>query len=364
MKRSKIGVLLINLGTPDSPSNRDVYKYLIEFLTDKRVITSSWILRQILVRGFIVPRRYKQSAASYRAIWTKNGSPLLTHGQNLTKALQDYLGENFVIELAMRYQNPSIKKALKNILEYDLEKLIIFPLFPQYASATTGSVHEKVMDYFKNEQVIPNITFVEQYAAHPALIDSFIAVSKEKLQNHYDHILFSFHGLPKSHLTSLDKKNHCFKKTNCCQTLCTDNAKCYSAQCYSTAFAIANQLNLSKDDYSISFQSRLGKEPWLEPYTTNTIKDLVSIGKKKIAVFCPSFICDCLETTFEIGVEYQEEFKKLGGEVLDLIPGLNDHPVWVSGLANIIKEYAGQCEVALNPTYSSACQRDVDHILA
>lgn len=278
--KNKIGVLLVNLGTPKSPKPKDVFHYLNEFLTDGRVIDNSWLMRQLLVRGLIVPLRYRNSARSYAAIWTKEGSPLLIYGRKVQEGVQQSLGDNFLVELAMRYQNPPIEGALERFRKAQIERLIVIPLFPQYASATTGSVHQKVMEIVSKWQVIPHLTLINNFATHPGLIEAFCAQARKHSIKDYDHLVFSFHGLPQKHLTKIDAHQWCFKNENCCEKVCEKNTNCYSAQCYSTAYAIVEQLQLPKDKYTICFQSRLGKDPWLQPYTTQMLKDLRSQGKK------------------------------------------------------------------------------------
>jgi ferrochelatase len=316
-------ILLVNLGTPDSPAPRDVYRYLIEFLTDERVLGLSWLKRQLLVRGFIVPTRCKASAKAYSTIWTKEGSPLMTHSVNLKNALQQFLGKDFHVALAMRYQTPTIANAIKELLAKNPEHLIVLPLFPQYASATTGSVHQKVMEVLKTAKFFPKLTFLNHFAVHPALIAAYKEIASNYSHADYDHVLFSFHGLPKKQLSCL---------TSCCQ----NKGNCYSAQCYGMTQALIASIGIPKEKCSISFQSRLGKDPWLEPFTSNTLQNLAASGKKRVLVFSPSFVCDCLETIFEIGEECNQEFLHAGGEKLQLVPGLNSHPAWVKALAGII----------------------------
>ncbi len=339
--KEKIGVLLVNLGTPDSPKPKDVFRYLNEFLTDGRVIDNSWLMRQMLVRGLIVPLRFRNSARSYSAIWTKEGSPLMVYGRKVQLGLQHALGDSFIVELAMRYQNPPIKQRLDHLRQAQVEKLIILPLFPQYASATTGSVHQKVMEIVSKWDVVPQITFINSFATHPKMIDAFCAqVSQHRLDD-YDHLVFSFHGLPQKHLTKIDKHQRCFKTQGCCEKVCDENKNCYSAQCYATAHAIVKQLNITPEKYTVCFQSRLGSDPWLQPYTTKMLQELCSQGKKRILVMCPAFVCDCLETIYEVREEYAQEFKHLGGEKLDLVDGLNDHPIWIEALQAIVEKHAG-----------------------
>ena len=332
-------MLLVNLGTPDSPAPKDVFRYLNEFLTDPRVIDIPWLSRQLLVRGLIVPFRFRQSAASYAKIWTSKGSPLKVYGFGLRDALQELMGNKYCVDLAMRYQSPSIETVIKNMLQKGVERLIVVPLFPQYASATTGSVHQKVMEILSREQVIPETIFIKQFFSHPALIRSFAAIGKSYHPENYDHVLFSFHGLPKRQILKCDTQNHCFQKENCCDVMNKSHTSCYSAQCYASARAIAEELSLDKNAFSVSFQSRLGNDPWLEPFTSAVIEDLAKQGKKRVLVFCPAFVSDCLETIFEIEVENRVEFQKHGGETLTLVQGLNIHPVWVEGLKEIITDH-------------------------
>lgn len=336
------GVLLVNLGTPDSPKLRDVYRYLIEFLTDGRVIDSSWLSRQLLVRGAIVPFRLKQSARSYEAIWTDEGSPLKMYGYRVREALQEKLGDGFCVALAMRYQNPSIESGLEELIQAGVDRILVLPLFPHYASATTGSVHQKVMEVVSRYEVIPEITFISQYATHPQLIAAICESASGFSLEDYDHIIFSFHGLPKRQVLKADRDNICLKNPDCCRIMCGSNRNCYSAQCHAMARELGMALNLDEDDYSIVFQSRLGKDPWLQPYFSEMIELLVHRGKKRVLVFCPSFVCDCLETIYEIGVEYANEFKKAGGEALDLVPGLNDSEKWIDALETIVKEHINE----------------------
>lgn len=334
----RTGVLLVNLGTPDSPLPGDVHRYLTEFLTDQRVLDIPWLQRQLLVRGLIIPRRYKASAKAYEEIWTPEGSPLLVHSLRMQKALQTELGEHYRVELAMRYQNPSIALGLETLLQAEISNLIILPLFPQYASATTGSVHQKVMEILSRRLVIPEVTFIDQYYAHPALIDGFHAAVKSHRKEDYDHILFSFHGLPERHLKAANRQKTCLANANCCEKIKYDNQNCYAAQCYATARALALKMELSEEDYTICFQSRLGKEPWLQPYTSQVIADCAASKRKNVLVLCPSFVCDCLETLYEIGIEYEAEFKSAGGTRLTLVESLNDTPTWIQGLKQMILE--------------------------
>lgn len=335
--KNRIGVLLVNLGTPDSPHPRDVHRYLTEFLTDNRVLDIPWLQQQLLVRGLIIPRRYKESAKSYEKIWTCEGSPLAVHSKKMQKALQNELGDQFSVELAMRYQNPSIAAGLDVLLKSDISKLIILPLFPQYASATTGSVHQKVMEILSRRKVIPNVTFIDHYYDHPGLINAFHSVAEKYRIADYDRILFSFHGLPERQLKAASCHKFCLSNPNCCDEIKSANQNCYAAQCYTTARLLGEKMALPKEKCTICFQSRLGKEPWLQPYTAQVIAECAA-RKENILVLCPSFVCDCLETIYEIGIEYEAEFKKAGGASLTLVQSLNDTPAWIQGLKQIVLE--------------------------
>ncbi len=334
--QKKTAVLLVNLGTPDSPKPKDVYKYLIEFLTDGRVIDKPWIFRQLLVRGLIVPTRYKQSAKSYKEIWSDDGSPLMHYSKKTKTLLQESLGNDYIVELAMRYQNPSIDEALTRIQLLKPEHLIVVPLFPQYASATTGSVHQKVLEIISKYEVVPKLTLVNNFATNIKYIEAVSDIAKTYDLDKYDHFLFSFHGLPKRHLVKANAT--CLSYGECCKRPCEKIEGCYASMCHSTAHLIANKLKMDASKFSISYQSRLGRDPWIEPFTIDRIRELNAKGNKKILVFCPSFVADCLETIYEIGIEYADEFKKDGGEVLDYVTSLNDHPKWIEALHDIVKK--------------------------
>lgn len=333
--------MLVNLGTPDSPAVSDVRKYLKEFLLDPRVIDIPVIPRNLLVRGIIAPFRAPKSAKTYKAIWTGNGSPLMYYSQRMTSLLQEKLGEDYVVRLAMRYQSPSIASVLREMEQLNLKKIRVIPLFPQYASATTGSVHQRVMEEVSLWQTIPEIEFVNSYADHPGMINTFVAQASQFDLSTFDHILFSFHGLPVRQLVKADKNGHCQQKAGCCEQLTSVNAGCYGAQCHQTAHKIAAQLGINREQYTVCFQSRLGKTPWIQPYASETLEALAHKGKKRILVFSPAFVADCLETIFEIGVEYQEEFVEAGGEKVQLVASLNDHPLWIAALADIALNQPG-----------------------
>lgn len=335
----KKAILLINLGTPEAPTRGAVYDYLKEFLLDKRVIDINAVARNLLVRGLIAPFRSGESSKIYKKVWTPEGSPLKVYGFQLRDMLQEKVGEEYIVELAMRYQTPSVESVIKKLLDQDITEITVFPLFPQYASATTGSVHEEVMRIISKEQIIPQMTFVNSYYNHPAFINAFVERSKEYNIDDYDHVLFSYHGLPKRQLVKADKCNHCQQTEDCCHSISDKNRNCYSAQCYGTTTALVKELGLNPEQYTTCFQSRLGRDPWLEPYTSDILKVRADKGDKKLLVFCPAFVADCLETTVEISEEYGEEFEELGGEHVQLVESLNAQAYWVDGLHAILQDY-------------------------
>jgi len=337
---SKKGILLVNLGTPDSPSTKDVRKYLAEFLMDPRVIDINPVSRALLVKGIIVPFRSPKSAKLYQAIWSKEtGSPLLHYSKLQHKALQERLGDEYQVELAMRYQSPSIAEALDRLKANLVSSIQVIALFPQYASASTGSVYDKVMELVKDWQTIPDISFVNSFHDNELMIETFAANGRKYQPETYDHILFSFHGLPQRQLIKCDHTgNFCLKTEGCCSVLNDTNKYCYSAQSHHTALLIAEKLNIPKEKYSICFQSRLGNDPWVKPYTSEVIKQLAAEGKKRLLVFCPAFVADCLETVYEVTEEYGAEFKALGGEHIQLVESLNDSPMWIDALEKMVLE--------------------------
>ncbi len=336
----KKGVLLVNLGTPDAPTWGAVYKYLKQFLLDGRVIDYPWIARNLLVRGIILPFRTSSSTKLYKELWLPEGSPLKVYGERLTEGVRRELGDDYEVELAMRYQSPSIESALDKLLAKQVSEILVFPLFPQYASATTGSIHEEVMRLLQKKQAIPQIKLVNSFHDFQPMIEVFADNGRQHDPSQYDHILFSYHGLPQRQLKKADTCNHCLQTADCCQTLSIKNQFCYSAQCHATTAALAKELGLSKDQYTTCFQSRLGKEVWAKPYTSDIIEERAKKGDKKLLVFCPAFVSDCLETTIEISVEYQEEFEELGGEHVQLVESLNDHPKWMRAVADFIRNEA------------------------
>lgn len=342
MRKGPKGILLMNLGTPKSADNGDVFTYLNEFLTDGRVIDLPWLKRQLLVRGIIVPFRYKNSAKTYRAIWdSKTGSPLMYHCVNLLKKVREKLPEGYVVELGMRYQQPSLEFALNKLKEQNISELIVLPLYPQNASSSTGTGLQKVMEIVSKWTNIPTLKMINNFCDDEGFIDSFIAKIQEHDIKSYDHVLFSYHGLPLKHILDGDASGkHCKQESanGCCDELTEANQFCYRAQCSASTRAFVSKLGLQKGQYSMSFQSRLGKDEWVKPYTIEEIERLAQAGKKKVLVVCPAFTADCLETVYEISVEYQEEFEKFGGKKLQLVESLNDSEKWVDAVLNMVAE--------------------------
>jgi ferrochelatase len=332
----KKGVLLVNLGTPDSPEVADVRKYLDQFLMDERVIDVNAFKRTLLVKGIIVPFRSPKTSKLYKEIWDRNGSPLLYYSKIQANLLQEKLGDEYHVELAMRYQNPSILSALEKMKAGLVESIKVIPMFPQYASASTGSVMQSVMEIISKWPTVPPVSFVNSFHDNDLVIETFANNALKYQPDSYDHVLFSFHGLPERQLLKCDHTGHyCLKQDNCCESRNDTNKFCYSAQGYDTARLIAAKLNIARENYTVCFQSRLGKEPWVQPYTTDVLRKLAGEGKKRLLVFSPAFVADCLETLYEITVEYHEEFKALGGEHVQLVESLNDDPRFIDALAGM-----------------------------
>lgn len=334
--RAPIGVMLVNLGTPDAPTRSAVGRYLTQFLLDDRVIDYSWVVRQLVVRGIIVPFRSGKSAKLYRQLWTKEGSPIKVYGNRLQAGVQEELGTDYCVELAMRYQKPSIPDAIQNLREANVRGILVFPLFPQYASATTGSIFEEVGRVLHSEEAVPKLRTIHSYPRWNEMVDIFVEHAREKEVGKYDHFVFSYHGLPRRQIKTADQQGTCLQE-GCCDQLNPENQSCYRAHCFATTRLIANALSLDEEDCTLSFQSRLGPEQWLQPYTSEVLEELAGDGKNRVLVFCPAFVADCLETTIEIMYEYREEFLENGGEELDLVKSLNDDPAWISAVAQKIE---------------------------
>ena len=329
-------VLLINLGTPDSPSTRDVRSYLRQFLNDPRVVDLPAPLRWALVNLIIVPFRAPKSAKIYQQLWTDQGSPILLHGQRVKSLLQQRLGEGYTVELAMRYKNPSIPDTLERLRKTNPDRILVVPLFPQYASASTGSAMQAVMDVVRDWWVIPDIRLISQYWNHPSLIHAWLERGRQYDWRDYDHVLFSYHGLPERQVDKVYDQGLC-RDRDCEHEITDENAYCYKATCYGTTRLLAQGLGIPEEKYTTCFQSRLDKK-WLEPFADKLVEEHARHGAKKLLVFSPSFVADCLETTIEIGHEYQELFEEHGGEKVQLVESLNDHPAWIDTLEALVRD--------------------------
>ncbi|CAM2007223.1 ferrochelatase [Acanthopleuribacter pedis] len=338
----KTGVFLINLGTPDDTSVPKVRRYLRQFLSDPRVIDINPIARWMLLNLAILPFRPKQSAEAYREIWTDEGSPLLIFSQNLTKAVADLLGDDYMVRLGMRYQNPSMEAAMAEFRAAGVERIIALPLYPQYASSSTGSCLEELYRIAGADWNTPSLAVVPPFYDHPAFLDCQAEIARESLGDldQYDAILMSYHGIPERHITKSEVGNagHCLKSDSCCDRFVTANRYCYRAQCFHVSREIAKRLNLSEDRYYVTFQSRLGRTPWIRPYTDIVLEELPAKGVKKLGVLIPSFTADCLETLEEIEMRGLESFVEAGGESLKMVPSLNDHPKWVEAVCTMVRE--------------------------
>ncbi len=338
--KSKVGLLLVNLGSPEAPTPEALKPYLNEFLMDPDVIDIPGILRWPLVHWLIVPSRSRKSAELYQKIWTAEGSPLIHYSRLFAAALRTELGdlENLRLELGMRYGNPGIETALGRLGLKELDRLIVFPLYPQFAQSSTITVQKKVLeilDRLGSSRLRPQ--WIAPFYADPGFIEAQRAASSSLFESfNPDFSLFSFHGVPERHV----KRQHevCLSRSSCCDRIGSENQNCYRAQCFHTAHSIARALGIPPEKYSISFQSRLGRTPWIQPFTDFVIQELPQRGVQRLAVFCPSFVADCLETLDEIENRERERFLKAGGRELRLLPSLNDHPVWVRAAGDMIRQ--------------------------
>ncbi len=342
MSNIKRGIILMNLGSPDSTKTSDVRKYLAEFLMDEKVIDIPYLVRLLLVRGIIVPLRAPKSAHAYQTIWWKEGSPLI----QITKQLQAKVQENFAepVEIAMRYGNPSPKYAYDKLMQEhpSIEEVVLVPLYPHYAMSS----YETAVDYMKEVHAKYQYPFklqtIKPYYNNVNYIHAFAENIKPYLSQDYDHILFSYHGIPERHLKKTDPtKQHCLMQENCCSVDSVAHETCYRHQCLTTTELTAQALGLPKEKYSYSFQSRLGRDPWLKPYTDFRLKDMPGEGIKKLLVICPAFVSDCLETLEEIAIRGKEDFMEAGGESYEMIPCLNTHPLWINAVTKWVKESEG-----------------------
>ena len=330
--------MLVNLGSPDSPAVGDVRRYLREFLMDCRVLDTPWIIRFLVVHFLILPFRPKKSAAAYREVWLPDGSPLVVTSKNVRKKLQARI--DIPIELAMRYQNPPIEQAVDNLLEHGIDDILLIPLFPHYAMSSYESAVEKTRSVLRKKAPAVNLVVQTPYFDHQDYIQALAASARETLDCGFDHLLFSFHGLPERQLKKTDPSgSHCLAANNCCIGNHPSHDTCYRAQCFKTAEAFVSTTGIPPEKFSVAFQSRLGRDPWLKPYTDLELSHLAKQGIKRMLVICPAFVSDCLETLEEIGMRAKETFIEAGGESLELIPCMNEHPLWLKTLENMVADF-------------------------
>jgi ferrochelatase len=334
---TKRGIILMNLGSPDSPEVNDVKRYLREFLMDGRVIDVPYLIRTFLVKGIIVPSRAANSAAAYKTIWTKEGSPLIEFTKQLQLAVQKNFDEP--VEIAMRYGNPTPQDAYQKLLKKipDIEEVILMPLYPHYAMSSYETAVEYMKEVHKKNKYSFKLVTVEPYYNDADYINALAENMKPYLQHDFDKILFSYHGIPERHIRKSDiTKSHCLSSTDCCEIDSPAHAQCYRHQIRTTTKLVMQQLNIPLDKYEISFQSRLNNK-WLKPFTDVRLTEMPNEGVKKLLILCPAFVSDCLETLEEIAERGKEDFIKAGGESYTMIPCLNIHPLWVDAVTKLIK---------------------------
>ena len=338
---SRRGVLLIGLGTPASPAVGDVRRFLHDMLSDPRVIDLAAPWRWLLVNFAILPVRPFYSAAAYRSIWTTQGSPLAVHSENLASKLRQALGEHVPVELAMRYGTPAMAGAIARLTAAGVTRLFVVPLFPQYSSAGTGSALAHFHRTLARSRNVPSVTTVGPFFSHSGFVAAWQEVARPALTRFRpDHVLFSFHGVPERHVRASDPTGRwCLIAANCCLTPEASQRPCYRAQCVATTAALSQALELDAAANSFAFQSRLGAGEWLQPYTVDAMRKLRGCGVRRLAVLCPSFVADCLETLEEIGLRGRKAWMDLGGEDFLLVPSLNEHPAWVGALTDILRDY-------------------------
>lgn len=334
-----IGVLLVNLGTPASPSRRDVRRYLREFLSDPLVIDIPALPRWLLLNCFILPFRPRTSAAAYAKIWTDAGSPLRVYSEELRRGVQRELGDEYTVAMAMRYGEPSIRAGVESIRSADVTRWIVLPLFPQYSSAATRSAVDAVSAELSRVNDDMPVEVLPAFYDDPAFIEAFAKVARPRIDAFEpDHVLFSYHGLPERQVKATDRSGtHCLASDGCCDAIGGANENCYRAQCYATTRSLSRALDLAPDAHSTSFQSRLGRTPWIQPYTDHVLPELADRGVKRLAVMCPAFVADCLETIEEIGIRGRDQWRSCGGEELELIPSLNAEAPWIDAVARMIR---------------------------
>jgi ferrochelatase len=332
------GILLMNLGSPDSPAVPDVRRYLREFLMDGRVLDAPWPIRWCVVNLAILPKRPAESAHAYQTVWTPEGSPLVVSSRRQQAALAKELG--VPVELAMRYQNPSVAAALDGLAKAGVGQVHLIPLFPHYAMSSYETAVEHVRSEVKRHHPGMKLTVEPPFYEQTDYIAALVESARPQLGGDWDHLLFSFHGVPERHLRKSDPTGaHCLRAPDCCQTASPAHERCYRHQCLRTMEAFVAAAGTPREKTSFAFQSRLGRDPWLKPYTDVELTRLAEGGVKRLTVICPAFVSDCLETIEEIGMRGRETFLEAGGESFDLIPCLNEHPRWIEALTGMARRF-------------------------
>ncbi len=336
---SPIGVLLVQLGTPRSPSVSDVRAYLREFLSDPRVLDMPGPARALLLNAVILPFRPRRSAHAYRQIWTDQGSPLTINTTRLAAGVQDRLGPGYRVAVGMRYQEPSLGAAAEELVTAGCTRLVVLPLFPQYASASTGSALEASFHELGRRWNVPDVTSIGSFYYRKGFIDALVDTTGPHLADFEpDHVLFSYHGLPEKQVVKSDPSGDwCLSSPSCCDRIVDANRFCYRAQCFATTRAAAAGLELEDGSYTTTFQSRLAGQKWIEPYTDLVLGELYASGVRRLAVLTPSFTADCLETLEEIGIRGRAQWAELGGDDFLLVPCLNSEPAWSEAVADMVR---------------------------
>ena len=334
----KIGFLLVNTGSPAQPKTRETRAYLRQFLSDPRVIDMPAWRRWLLLNLVILPLRPRKSAHAYRQVWTDGGSPLIVNSQAFCDALAPLLPQS-EIEIAMAYGNPSVASSMESLIEKGVGRIVAAPMFPQYASATFGSVLEAVYATAGKMKNVPPVSVLPPFYGDAGFLDAWAEVARPQLDTFKpDHILFSFHGLPERQIRDCDPTgSHCLASDDCCARYTEANPNCYRAHCFQTAAGIVERLGLAKEDYTIVFQSKLGRDPWLGPAADEMLVAKAREGVKRLAVVSPAFVADCLETLEELGLRGRESFQENGGGDFLLVSSLNDHPSWVQAFASLVR---------------------------
>ena len=334
-----VGVLLVQLGTPKSTSTSDVRTYLREFLSDPRVLDMPAPARALLLNAVILPFRPRKSAHAYRQIWTEAGSPLTLHTEALASRAQERLGDGYRVTIGMRYQEPSLAAAVEELVEAGCLQIVVFPLFPQYASASTGSALEEALDVIGRGWNVPDVATVGAFYDHGGFLDALAGTTRAHLDEFGpDHVLFSYHGLPEKQILKSDPtRQWCLASDTCCDQITDANRFCYRAQSFATTRGVVSRLNLAEGTYSTTFQSRLAGQKWIEPYTDVVLPELYEQGVRRLAVLTPSFTADCLETLEEIGIRGRQQWQDLGGDDFLLVPCLNAEYPWVDAVVDMIR---------------------------